>query len=143
LCRAVDQFQLGVWSSSAKPGEQLNQQRRRNRTHDREVQPHRCLGCVVLGLALRDLRLVPGVLQVGLDEPAQLREMDSRSFAMKQLTSKLRFQELDRSRQRRLGDVAPPGRLCEAQTLTYRKKISNLMHFHARFLSDADGCYFD
>jgi hypothetical protein len=42
-----------------------------------------------------------------------------------------------------LPGVAPPGRLCEAQTLTYREKISNLMHFHARFLSDADGCYFD
>jgi hypothetical protein len=60
--------------------------------------------------------------------------MDSRSFAMEQVSSELFFEELNRPRQRGLGHVTPSGCLCEAQMLAYRKKIPDLVHFHAFYL---------
>jgi hypothetical protein len=52
------------------------------------------------------------------------------ALAMKQRAPKLFLQLSDRTRQRRLGDFATLGRLCEIEILTQRKKISDLMHLH-------------
>ena len=88
------------------------------------------LGYIVFSLTFRDLCLIPGILQIRPYDPAQLREVDSRSFAKKQVTSELLFQELDCPRQRRLGHVAFSGRLREAQMLAYRNRVPDLVHFH-------------
>ena len=43
----LDQLQLDVGAGAAKTGEQLDQQERRNRAHDRKLQLRRRLGHVV------------------------------------------------------------------------------------------------
>jgi len=47
------------------------------------------------------------------------------------MTSELLFEELDCPRKRRLRDMALSRRLREAQMFAYRKKMPDLVHFHA------------
>ena len=68
-------------------------------------------------------------LPIRLHDPGQLREMDLRSFP--KVTSELPFEELDCPRKRRLCDMALSRRLREAQMFAYRKKMPDLVHFHA------------
>jgi hypothetical protein len=56
------------------------------------------------------------------------------SGASEQGATELGFQKLDRARKRRLCDMALPRRLREVQLLADRKKISDLMDFHAPWL---------
>jgi hypothetical protein len=64
-------------------------------------------------------------------ELAEVGQFDFLPLAPKQIAAELLLQTLNGARKRRLCDMALPRRLREVQLLADRKKISDLMNFHA------------
>src|SRR6516225_6001992 len=58
------------------------------------------------------------------------------------MTSDLLFEELGVPRKRRLREMALSRRQREAQMFAYRKKMPDLVHFHASFRSKVSRYYF-
>src|SRR5690606_16163062 len=85
-------------------------------------------------LRLRLSRLIMSLLQSWLHESSQRSQPASRSVPDKQVTSKLVFKFLDRSRQGRLGDIGGTGCVGEVSVLADGKKIPDLVHFHRHIL---------
>ena len=81
------------------------------------------------------MRLVIDLLEMRLHHRAELGEVRVRPLAMEQQAAELLFQQLDRPRQRRLGDVALLGGLGEVQLIRDGQEITDLMHLHSGPLS--------
>ena len=133
--RAVDQIQFDVRPGGRKATEQLDQKFGRDGAHDCEAQSFRSPRGEILCLLLDGLGLLPDSQQVGLYDPAEFRQVNIGSFAVKQKSAKFLLQHLDRTSQGGLSDVAlgsGPGKI---QFLADGEKIANLMDLHTAFLS--------
>src|SRR6516165_6852293 len=103
---------------------------RRYGAHDSQLKGHSLELLDILGQTLcLDCSLVYG-FQMRAHHLTQLGEMRQVPLAVKKWPTKLTFELLDRTRERRLRHVALFSRSREVQFLCHPEEITDLMHFH-------------
>src|SRR5690348_7911457 len=83
------------------------------------------------------LRRLVTLLEQRIHLLAERREHRRRTLAAEQVAAKLRLEQLDRARQRRLRDIALLRRAREVRRARDRQEIADLMHLHSIPLGDA------
>jgi hypothetical protein len=101
-----------------------------NGAHDAEFQRSMPQLGKVPGLSLGFLHLAVDLLQMGADNPAELRQVSVSTLAVEESAAQFFLELPDRPCQRRLSHMAALSRMGEVKVLAQGQEVSHLMHFH-------------